>query len=585
MTDYTPDPLLVLRLRGTQAEMGAQLGERLAQAGGWEQTSDFYPRMASTMLGLGVPRVARGVARRIFAAAVDINARRLHRARRRHFPEYLARTEAMIERSNAPRSLVRSMGVMDVLQNTVGILGRFGLLEPTGLQVAAVPACTSLAVWGSSSSDGHLRHARNFDFPGAGVWDKAPAVVFCEPDQGLRYGFVTTRGADTPGVTAFNEAGLSLTAHTRFHRDVAFDGVGVVDFGHEIVRTCRSLDDVRRVAGRLRTASSWGILVSSAAEGQALSVEKTAAGTAFVSPQPGCSHLAVTNRYADSEMTRGEITTSDAFVIDSNARWQRADEAVARSGGQMSRDDLQRLLADRGDPEAPDPEADDRLIGNCIANALTVKSVILEPESASVRLSTGVAPTGGGPWVDVAHAWDGPVGEVEPPTPTDPSPAADPRTERDRAAVRCYVTATRRHLAGARPAEVRSCLERAVEAAPSEPNLRFLTAIFAVIEGDFAGAEAHLRRALQRERGDYRRALLLLWHGRVLAALQRHEEASVPWRELEDLPEHPATQVLRAAARRELRRPLPRWRLRTVVPDVFIIDATVPGERSPAKPE
>ena len=42
---------------------------------------------------------------------------------------------------------------------------------------------------------GTLKHARNFDFPGIGVWDQAPEVVLCDPDEGVRYGFVTSRGA------------------------------------------------------------------------------------------------------------------------------------------------------------------------------------------------------------------------------------------------------------------------------------------------------------------------------------------------------------------------------------------------------
>ena len=57
-------------------------------------------------------------------------------------------------------------------------------------------------------------------------------------------------------------------------------------------------------------------------------------------------------------------------------------------------------------------EARDRLAGNCITSAMTVKSVVIEPEAARLRLSTGAAPTGLGPWVDVPWAWDGPVGVV-----------------------------------------------------------------------------------------------------------------------------------------------------------------------------
>jgi hypothetical protein len=56
---------------------------------------------------------------------------------------------------------------------------------------AATPACSTVVVWGAASSDGALRHARNFDFPGNGVWDAAPTLVLCAPTGGQRYGSVS----------------------------------------------------------------------------------------------------------------------------------------------------------------------------------------------------------------------------------------------------------------------------------------------------------------------------------------------------------------------------------------------------------
>jgi len=576
MHAYDPEPLLVLRVRGTQQDMGAQLGELWRGLPGADQTMEFYARMASSMLGLAAPHVVRAPARRALQAAMSVGAALLHRARRRRFPEYVARTEALMRGLGKPVALARHLAVMDVLQNTVGLAGRHGLLHGTGLSVAAVPACTTLAVWGAASSDGRLRHARNFDFPGAGVWDRGPTVVLCEPDEGLRYGFVTTRGADVPGVTAWNEAGLCLTAHTRFHRDVGFGGVGIIDFGHELARRCRSLDDVRRVAGELRTASTWGVLVSSAAERDALVVETTAVGTAFTGPSPGASHVACTNRYLDPGLAAGEVDTSPGFVVDSNARFERAHAAVRRSGpGGMSRADLERMLGDTGDPGAPDPEARDRLAGNCITSAMTVKSVVLEPEASRLRLSTGAAPTGLGPWIEVPWAWDGPVGVVEVSDAAEPADTGHDSAHRE--AIRAYVTATRAHLDGASPRTVRALLERAVEAAPTEPNLRFLAAIFAIAAGDLAAARTHLGRALAREHGAYRRALLLLWHARVLAADGQSGPAEQAWQELDAIDDREGVAPLKAAAARERRRPPSRWRLRMVVPDVFMIDATLPG--------
>jgi hypothetical protein len=572
---YAPDPPILLRLRGSQAQMGAQHGRLLLEAGGYEHTLSFYPRMASAMLSLAIPHPVRGPARRLLQAGLTLGAERLDRTRRREFPEYAARTDALLEAGGLRRSFARALAVMDVLQNTVGTIGRYGLLAPTGLSVAAIPACTSLAVWGDSSSDASMRHARNFDFPGAGIWDRAPAVVLCEPDDGLRHGFVTTRGADVPGVTAFNEAGLSFTAHTRFHRDVNFDGVSVNDFGHELVRRCRTLAEVRERASKLRTASTWGFLVSSAAEQRALIVETTGDAVRFVEPRPGASHLANANRYLDPGLAQGEVTSSHSFAVDSDARYVRADTAVSRSGGKLDLAALERLLGDTGDPGAPDPHADDRLGGNCIVSAMTVKSVVFEPEAGRLRLSTGAAPTGLGPWIDVPYAWDGPVacvslavGQGE-----SASSSADDRA----LAMRRYVAATRAHLDGASPQRVRALLEQTVAAAPTEPNYRFLAAMFAVQTNDLSRAATHLERALEREHGSYRRALLLLWHARVLAADGRRHPAEHAWRSLQQLSDADGVASLRAAGASESRRPLSRMRLLTVVPDIFLVDAALPG--------
>jgi hypothetical protein len=562
---------MLLRLRGSQAEMGAQHGRLLVEAGGYEEAMSFYPRMASAMLSLSIPHPIRGLARQVLQAGLTLGADRLHRQRRVLFPEYAARTDALLRAGGLEPSFGRALAVMDVLQNTVGAVGRLGLLAPTGLQVAAIPACTSLAVWGDSSSDGSLRHARNFDFPGAGIWDRGPAVVLCDPDDGLRYGFVTTRGADVPGVTAFNEAGLSFTAHTRFHRDFNFDGVSVIDFGHELVRRCRTLAEVRQLAARMRSASTWGFLVSSASEQRAMVIETSGEAVRFIEPRSGASHLAHANRYLDPELARGEVTSSMSFVLDSDARHRRADTAVERHGGKLDREQLERLLADTGDPGAPDPHAEDRLGGNCIVSAMTVKSVVLEPEAAQLRMSVGAAPTGLGPWIDVPYAWDGPVERVE---------LVAPRAEPDdpRAlAMRRYVAATRAHLDGGSPSRVRELLEQAVDAVPTEPHFRFLAAMFAIVTDDLHRAAEHLERALEREHGEYRRALLLLWYGRVLAADGRRGAARDAWRALQRLAEAEGVAPLQAAGAAESRRPLSRLRLRTVVPDVFLVDAALPG--------
>ena len=105
--------------------------------------------------------------------------------------------------------------------------------------------------------------------PGVGVWDAAPAFVVCKPaggDRGQRYGFFTTRGADTPVVTVVNEAGLVLAPHTRWHADVTWGGAMIVDLVHDIARRAETLADAIAIARERPSSSSWGIAIGSARE-------------------------------------------------------------------------------------------------------------------------------------------------------------------------------------------------------------------------------------------------------------------------------------------------------------------------------
>ena len=255
-----------------------------------------------------------------------------------------------------------------------------------------------------------------------------------------------------------------------------------------------------------------------------------------------------------------------------DARYARANTAVERAGCKLDRLALEQLLGDTGDPGAPDPNADDRLGGNCIVSAMTVKSVVFEPEAKRLRLSVGAAPTALGPWIDVPYAWDGPVERIELSV-----PSTDPNTDDRALAMRRYVAATRAHLDGASPHHVRDLLESTIAVAPTEPNYRFLAAMFAVQLRDLSSAATHLQRALEREHGEYRRALLLLWHARVLAADGRRREAEQVWHRLQQVPDADGVALLRAAGLAESRRPLSRLRLSTVVPDIFLVDAALPG--------
>jgi len=530
------NPLAIIRVRGTQAEMGARHGAAVRALGGWEPLAAYYPTMPQRML-LGATR--RGAADGAFLAVAQPVFAALLASLERARPEpYLARTRAFADALGAPR-LARHLATMDVFQNSVGTLARLGVVPPARAAAALPPACSSLAVWGTASHDGRLLHARNFDFPGTGVWERVPAVVLCTPKEGLRYGFVTTRGADVPA-TAFNEAGLVLTAHTRFHRDVTFSGAAIADLCHDIVRRAATVDEAIAVARERTIASSWGLLVSSAEPRRAVVIETASSGVEVY--EPGGEYTATTNHYQTPALRVDEVVPSAAFAYDSKGRYARL-EHHARLGGRTV-DDLKAMLGEQigFDTGTARPTA------GILGGPFTVASVVFDAEDGAVHVAVGDVPTARGPWIRVPWAWDGPPVEVH----RAPEPSPEPAP-----AYAAYLHAVHLEQSAADPSEVHAALWRAADASP-QPTYTFLAGVAALSEDD-PGAVDLLVRAAADEPSPYGRGRDLLWASRAADRFGRGALADDLRAALSTI-DAPLLAGHHAAARRERSRPYRRTR-------------------------
>lgn len=557
-------PLLVMHLRGTQAEMGHQHGSLLGAHGGHEDVLAYYPRMPQVLMGPSHGGPPALIARPLLGLLL----RRLERDRPRDLRD---RSRAFFDALGLPRAHARNLFVMDLLQNVVGTAGRWANLGPSRrlMAGAAVPACSSVAVWGRASEGATLRHARNFDFPGAGLWERWPAVVFCTPEQGLRYGFVTTRGADTPGVTGFNEAGLTVTAHTRFHRDVRWSGAGIVDLTHDIVRRAETLDDALKIARERPASSTWGIIVSSARERSAVVLEVTASAVEPVRPLAGEDFLLQTNRYACAALTRDEVAPSVGHLANSDGRARVMRDHVEGGLGRGGLDvaALQALLGAHDDPDVKDGA---RAAGGVLAQGISVQSVVCEPDARRVHVSVGPCPTGSGPWVAVDWSWDDPAGaRVHEAAPT--TGAIHPRFAAGdaRRGHEHYVRSVSLDGQGASEAQVAAALDEAIALDPREPSYRLIAAGFRLRAGDPEGALAQLEAGLAHERARFHRGQQLLWAARAADACGRTDVARAHRDALRALSD-PLLVDHHVAVDADARRPWTRARLRkTVINMVF----------------
>lgn len=513
-------PLFLARLAGTQAEMGAQHGRLVA--GDAARLFAFYRTMPERALGGDLRGVAGAIGRKAIRAVTGGWQARLVRDRP---PELAARSRAFeaavrdtLGNPRLPDGVQRTFATMDALQNCVALLARGGVGPFASLTgraiVAAAPACSTAIAWGDATVDGELVFGRNFDFPGVGVWDVAPAFVTCVPDRGQRYGFFTTRGADAPVVTVVNEAGLVMAPHTRWHRGVGFGGAMIVDVIHDLARRAETLDDAIRIARERPISSTWGIAIGSARERSACVLEVAGPRVEVVRPAAGASTLVCCNRYRTAELQAGEIAGSKAWELHSERRERRLRSLVEARSAPLTAEHIARFLGDRIDIDAPGQR---RQLGAILAQVTNVHCAVVTPGLRRALVGIDQAPVCEGTWAELAWTWDGPSGGWDVPSResgfvaterTDVAAPHDPATREVYAATCAYETSHDVPTALA-------ALERAIEHEPDDPSLRLPAAWLALEADDAARAVSHVRAGLATETEPYRRGQLLLWGSRA----------------------------------------------------------------------
>lgn len=546
-------PLFLARLSGTQEQMGAQHGRLVADD--VKRLAAFYRTMPERTLAGGLDGASRFTIRQVATAWQA----RLSRERP---PELAARTRAFIAAAQPDASFSErllfgfTMATMDSMQNTVSLVARAGLgpFKRRAEQIAtagAVPACSSVIAWGRATEDGELAFARNFDFPGVGVWDHAPAFVVCVPDRGQRYGFFASRGADTAVVTVVNEAGLVMAPHTRYHRGVTWGGAMIVDLVHDIARRAETLDDAVRIARERPASSSWGIAIGSAREKSALVLELAGALVETVHPRPGTDYLTCTNRYRNERMHAGQVSASAAWAHHSDQREQRLRSLVEGRERPLRAPDLLRFLGDRHAAAAPQHR---RHFGSILAQPTNVHAVAIAPLARRAWVGTDRAPCIEGQLAELAWDWQGTTGgwdvDALPANTgftarvtTEVLPPHDAATPHVREAVRIFEQT--HDIAGARRE-----VERAVELAPDDPSLRSTAAWLALEDRDPPASIAHVRAGLALESEPYRRGQLLACGARAAASSGADSALRTAWLDELDRYRGPEADELRRLARR-----------------------------------
>lgn len=531
--------LNVLKVAGSFGEMGEQHGALLAdevKAG----PIPYYRRMVERLLGKPLGPISPYVAatiQRVIGARVE-----------RAMPSF-ARETAMGIARGAGLDEVEFLRGCTMPDSLMWATARLMQLRDPGPAVAHRLAlglgCTSAIAWGAATKDGKLYHARNFDYHGVGNWPKHATAIFHEPDRGQRYVSIAAAGVGLGGVTAMNEAGLTLTVHQHMFTDKTRLGgtpIGVV--GDIVMREARSLDEAEAIFSRHVPIGCWTYLVSDGHKNQVLCFEENPDRRAPRRTTADETTFGYANVYLDRELGDTEVALYGSYWRHNQGRHTTVNRRLRERAGTLDAAGMAEILGDIGDPRCR--------IRDSIAMVLTVGSIVFRPSDGAFWMGNGEAPTSRGAYVPFSlakqdHAPE--LGELD--VTAGATPQAESAFESFRRAYVAYVD-------DGDPRSARDHVEEAARLAPEQALYHGAAGLLSVELGDADRAQSSFNHALTLGHPDEERvAAFHLWRGRAFDLAGRRSAALADYRmcagKRADGPVH-------AAAKQGLKKPFDKKR-------------------------
>jgi tetratricopeptide (TPR) repeat protein len=423
--------------------------------------------------------------------------------------------------------------------------------------------CTSAIAWGDATRDGRLLHARNFDYHGVDAWPRTQAVIFHDPDDGMRYVSVAAAGVVLGGITAMNEAGITLTVHQHMFTDrVKLGGTPIGVTGDAVMRKAETLDDAARILDEQTPIGCWTYLVTDGKRREVLCHEENPYRR-VQARRGGAGRAGGTfgyaNIYLDRELGDTELDLYGSYWRHNRSRFERANALLAERAGSLDPEAMGAILADVGDGAC-------RVRGS-IAMVLTVGSVVFRPEDGVVWVANGEAPTSHNTFVPFSLRTQRHAPEEGAFSARGPTASARRAFDHFRRAYLAYVD-------GSDVPRARREIAEACELEPRESVYHALMGLLALNDGDPGPAAVKLDRAIQLGHEDEARvAAFHLWRARALDLLGRRAEALRDYRRVLGLR---ADRAVDLAARRGLARAYSLARARRFHIDMALADVVQP---------
>ncbi len=210
--------------------------------------------------------------------------------------------------------------------------------------------CTSFAVSGPYTANGHLWTGRNFDFDAARCFDENKIVMLVTPDDGLRFLSVGWPGL-VGVVTGLNEKLIFASLNAAHSEDSARIGTPVSLVLREVMQHASTLDEAVSIIVNAQVFVSDSYLVADGKTGQAALVEKTPARSAVVRWESDA--IVNTNHFLSPQW--GADAGNLAYIREGTSvdRYQRTVELLDEYKGALDEKTIAAILRDRSVPGVP----------------------------------------------------------------------------------------------------------------------------------------------------------------------------------------------------------------------------------------
>jgi hypothetical protein len=422
--------------------------------------------------------------------------------------------------------------------------------------------CSSALAWGDATTDGKLLHGRNFDYHGVETWTKTAGVMFHDPDEGQPYVAVGAAGILMGGVTAMNQAGLTLTVHQHmFTGATSLGGTPIGIVGDLIMRKAETLDDAERILAAHTPIGCWTYIIADGKTREVLCHEESPKRQVNLRFGAGKeTHFSYANIYLDPELGKTERNLYGSYWRANLGRQQRLTTRLESAEGSLDANGIASILADTGGTSCR--------LHKSIAMLMTVGSVVFRPEDRVLWVATGEAP--------VSHNLYEPFSLDS----RDHAPelgCLDGGVPDDKASARAFEAYRRAYLAyfdDDNVAKARTLMSTSCSEKPEEPLYHHLSGLLALRAGDTEAAAKGLARTIELGHPDEERmAASFLWRGRTSDLRGLRDEATSDYRTVLGLVADPAVTK---AARLGLRQRYSKSQARGISVDFAFADVMTP---------